>query len=259
MTTPTFRKRGAAMAVALAAVVLTRPAGAYETKGTEPVLATSPAERAPHDFTGAWGSLGGDHSAGVKFAPDIVPPIKVLSSIDDYLQPWAVEKHKEFNHLEYDLGKLQETPEADCMPFSMPGERQETRLGFQYITTPAVWLIIGGNNNFRLIHIDRSHPKTQKPTWMGHTIGHWEGNTLVTDTIGFNAKGTIEDGVHHTDKLHMTGRYSLTSEGKAMQIVYTYDDPGSTTRTFKFARVLPLFPNATLVDQEDRCEGRPSY
>ena len=252
--------RKAFLAALLCSAVATGPAGAYETKGIPPVLGPKASERAPHDFTGAWGSLGGDHAAGVKFDPDTVPPGKVLSTIDDYLQPSFVEEHKKFIHLEEVEGKLQFTPEAGCLPFSMPGERQETRLAFHHYVVPAVWLVVGGNDNFRLIHIDRSHPKDLKPSYQGHTIGHWEGDTLVTDTIGFNGKGTFEDGVHHTTKLHVTGRYSIVNEGKvALKMLYTYDDPGSLTKTFKFGRVLPLMPNDTMVEQEDRCEGRASY
>ena len=216
-------------------------------------------KRDAHDFTGMWGNVGGDHFQGVVFPPDTVPPAKVLSTIDSDLQPWALKLHQDFNHQEYDLGHLQETVEGDCLPFTMPGERQESRIGFRFISTPAVLFILGGSDNFRLVHIGKTQPKHLQPTWMGHSVGHWEGDTLMIDTAGFNDKGTFEDGVHHTDKLHVTAEYKLIRNGAVLQMTYVYDDPGSLLHPFKFGRVLPLNPNGIFVDQEDRCSGRASY
>ncbi len=120
-------------------------------------------------------------------------------------------------------------------------------------------LVIGGSDNFRLIHIDKAHPKPLQSSWMGHSIGHWEGDTLVVDTQGFNALGTLEDGVHHTDKLHMTARYTLRRNGTVFEGIYTYEDPGSLIKPMKFARVLPLEVKGEFYEQEDRCAGRASY
>ncbi len=189
----------------------------------------------------------------------MVAPNEVLSKIDDYLQPWARAKHKQFDDLT-SAGHLQKTPEDTCKPFSMPGERQETRMGFRFFTTPKLWVVISVDNTYRFIRINGEHPKNLKPSWMGDSIGHWEGDTLVVDTIGFNDKGTIEDGVYHTSKLHMTERLSKSPDGKFLVMIYTYDDPGSTTKPFKFARVLPFFEKDTMVQQEDACAaGRASY
>ena len=244
-------------ALGLPAFAQTPPAKA-EPKKPVPVIETIKDD--PHNFTGVWGRLGSAHDPKDVPIPDgYVRPNDVLAKIDDYLQPWALAKHQEFTKLT-DEGHLQKTPEDQCEPFSMPGERQETRMGFRFFTTPKLWTVVSVDNTYRYIRINGKHPKTLRPSWMGDSIGHWEGDTLVVDTLGFNDKGTFEDGAHHSTKLHVTERISKTADGKWLVMLYTYDDPGSLTKPFKFARILPAEPGDTMVQQEDSCPaGRESY
>ncbi len=183
----------------------------------------------------------------------VLPPYEVLPKIDDYLQPWAATEHKRWVHMNDEVGVMQMAVQNRCLPHNMPGERQESRLALNIIALPKVWMITGRGFNHRLIRIGGEHPKDLKPSWLGDSVGHWEGDTLVVDTIGFNDQGMLEDGVHHTAQLHMTARYRLFElDGKrAIQAIYTYDDPGSTTKTLRFARVHVESDNE--VDQEAAC------
>ena len=216
--------------------------------------------RDDHNFTSVWGRMGGPHDPKDVPIPDgYIRPNDVLGKIDDYLTPAFKARHVEFTKLT-DAGHLQKTPEDQCEPFSMPGERQETRMGFRYFTTPKLWVIISVDNAYRYVRINGKHPAHLKPSWMGDSVGHWEGDTLVIDTVGFNDKGTFEDGAYHSTKLHVTERISKTPDGKWLVMLYTYDDPVSLTKPFKFARILPFFPTDTMVQQEDSCPaGRESY
>ena len=252
---PTKASRLSALAL-VAALVL--PVGAAhsqdaakpEPKKAPPVLETL---RDDHDFTSVWGRMGGAHDPKDVPIPDgYVRPNDVLTKIDDYLLPWALKKHQEFTKLT-DSGHLQKTPEDQCEPFSMPGERQETRMGFRFFTTPKLWVITSVDNTYRYVRINGKHPKALRPSWMGDSIAHWDGDSLVIDTVGFNDKGTFEDGVYHTAKLHVTERISKSADGKWLVMLYTYDDPGSLKMPFKFARILPFFPSDTMVQQEDSC------
>jgi hypothetical protein len=78
----------------------------------------------------------------------------------------------------------------------------------------------------------RSHPKNLEPSYYGHSIGYWEGDTLVVDTIGFNESLWIEkQGLPHTDKLHLIEHFTRT-DYKTMTYEVTIDDPGAYTRAW---------------------------
>ena len=118
------------------------------------------------------------------------------------------------------------------------------------------------NRSYRLVRLDAEHmdPGPWDPSYVGESVAKWDGDSLVIDTVGFNDKGTFEDGVYHTAKLHVTERISKSADGKWLVMLYTYDDPGSLKMPFKFARILPFFPSDTMVQQEDSCPaGRESY
>ena len=222
--------------------------------------APSPARPAPtlaeiqsgEAWDGRWQSTA-SRATAAGLPEGVLPPFEVLPKIDDYLQPWAAAEHKRWMHMNDEMGVMQKAVQNRCLPHNMPGERQESRLAFNMIAVPSVWMMTGRGFNHRFIRIGGEHPKDLKPSWLGDSVGHWEGDTLVVDTIGFNNQGMLEDGVRHTAQLHMTARYRLFElEGKrAIQALYTYDDPGSTTRTLRFARVHVEGNNE--VDQEAAC------
>jgi hypothetical protein len=92
---------------------------------------------------------------------------------------------------------------------------------------------IGGPHTFRIIYMDgRKHPEKLTPTYYGHSIGWWEGDTLVVDTVGFNERFWIDRGqLPHTDKLHLVEKYTRTSL-ESMRYELTIDDPGAYTAPF---------------------------
>ena len=92
---------------------------------------------------------------------------------------------------------------------------------------------IGGPHTFRTIFMDgRKHPEKLTPTYYGHSIGWWEGDTLVVDTVGFNERFWIDRGqLPHTDQLHLIEKYTRTSL-ETMRYELTVDDPAAYTSTF---------------------------
>jgi hypothetical protein len=89
---------------------------------------------------------------------------------------------------------------------------------------------IGGPYSFRIIYMDgRPHPNALEPTYAGHSVGQWEGDTLVVDTVGFNEGSWIEaEGFPHTDQLHLIERFSRTNFN-TLKYKVTVDDPGAYT------------------------------
>ena len=103
----------------------------------------------------------------------------------------------------------------------------------------------------RKIWIGREHPKDiteYVPMWMGHSIGRWEGDTLVVDTIGFNERFWMDrEGSPHTEKLHFTERFTRMDMNN-LKYEITVDDPGAYTATWSTGFVLRWSPGQELFE-----------
>jgi hypothetical protein len=91
-------------------------------------------------------------------------------------------------------------------------------------------LNIAGPHSWRVIYMDgRDHPKDLRPTYLGHSIGHWEGDALVIDSVGFNEKQWAVGAFPNTEQLHMIERISRPNL-KTLSYEATIDDPGAYTK-----------------------------
>ena len=119
----------------------------------------------------------------------------------------------------------------------------------------------------REIYTDgRQHPKDLNSTWMGDSIGKWEGDTLVVDSVGFNDKTWLDnDGHPHTDELHVVERVHRTSHD-TLTIDVTIDDPKAYTKPWGGHMIFELKPdwnlgemvcedNITFSDLQKKTEG----
>jgi hypothetical protein len=146
-------------------------------------------------------------------------------------QPWAKALF-EYRRSRDD----RDSPHARCKPSA--GPRQiGTAYGFEIVEFPDVQRVIifdiGGPQTYRTIHMDgRPHPKGRDliPTHYGHSIGRWEGDTLVVETVGFNEQNWIDaEGLIHTDQYHQTERFTRT-DFSTLRYEVTIDDPGAYTK-----------------------------
>ena len=114
---------------------------------------------------------------------------------------------------------------------------------YEIVQTPArlVMLFEDDIPSHRTVYLDgRRHPKDPNPDWMGHSIGHWEGATLVVDTVGFNDKTWLDTQGHaHTERLHVTERMRRPDLGH-LEIEFTIEDPGAYARPWIIKRVADL-------------------
>jgi len=127
-------------------------------------------------------------------------------------------------------------PHTRCKPSGGP-RQWLTPYGAEFLVLPeqqvAYIFDIGGPHTFRTIYMDgRTHPEDLMPSFYGHSIGWWEGDTLVVDTVGFNEGFWLDRGqLPHTSQLHLLEKYTRMSVG-SMRYELTIDDPGAYTEPF---------------------------
>jgi len=129
----------------------------------------------------------------------------------------------------------------------------------KYIQTPAVTVILfEAYNHYRQIFTDgRPLPKDPQPSWLGYSVGKWEGNTFVVESNGFNDQTWLDDGGHpHTEALHLTERFTRRSFGH-MDIQITIDDPKAYTKPWTVTIPKDLMADTELI--EWMCENEKDY
>jgi hypothetical protein len=164
-------------------------------------------------------------------------------------QPWAaaVYDYNSVNQSKYD-------PEGYCLPPGGP-RLMATPYPAEIIQLPEQKRILmifeGATHIWREIYMDgRPHPTGDalNPTYLGHSVGHWEGDTLVVDVVGFNEATWLDYFGHpHTDQLHVVERYSRPSK-QTLHYEVLVDDPGAYTRPFKMAWDIPWRANGELTE-----------
>jgi hypothetical protein len=138
---------------------------------------------------------------------------------DPAMLPWAAERFKKL--LESNVA---DTPGLHCLP---QGPLFVGAFFFKFVHTPKLLIMIQEDiPNLYQVYLDgRAHPANSDPSWMGHSIGKWDGDTLVVDRVGFNDRSLI--GLYsHTEQLHISERWTRTDLGH-MKVEMTIEDPGA--------------------------------
>jgi hypothetical protein len=99
-----------------------------------------------------------------------------------------------------------------------------------------VVLLYNNNDQIRYVYLNQPHSKSVTPSWFGESVGRYEGDTLVVDTIGLagkNGKSVMDAfGTPHTDALHVIERYHLINGGNTLRMDIHVEDPGAFTMPF---------------------------
>jgi hypothetical protein len=171
--------------------------------------------------------LGNTTGKGLWLPGPVIPNPMGLGEIP--FQPWAkaVQADRRRNQLE---------PHARCKPSG--GARVFlTPYGVEIVEFPELQRVlifdVGGPHTFRTIYTDgRTHPKNFAPNYYGHSIGWWEGDTLVVDTVGFNERFWFDrSGNPHTEQLRTLERFTRL-DSATLRYELTIDDPGAYTAPF---------------------------
>ena len=140
-----------------------------------------------------------------------------------------------------------DSPQAHCLPSAI------IRIGPVYaiVQSPGMMVEISDDDSpgFHQIYLNgRAHPKDPMPAWYGHNVGHWEGDTLVVDRVGFNDRSWLDQESHpHSDKLHVVERYKRPDLGH-LETEITVEDPGVLARPYTTKRVSDLAPTEDIYE-----------
>ena len=166
------------------------------------------------------------------------------------LTPWGEAKFKTANPETND-------PNLGCLPTGVP-RLMFVPLPLEIVQTPTrVVIIHEGVQALREIYLNRQHPADLDPTFSGDSVGKWEGDTLVVDTIGFNDKTWLDAvGLPHSEKMHVSERIRRADHDTLTDDV-TIDDPMAYTKPFTVQQVYKLKPGWEI--QEYVCEENNKY
>jgi hypothetical protein len=126
-------------------------------------------------------------------------------------------------------GKAVFSREARCWPTGVPTYDLNQAQPIYFAQTPKEVVIMWQmDHQVRHIYLDVPHSANPKPSWYGESVGHYEGDTLVVDTIGQNTETYVDNyRTPHSEKLHVVERFHLTNEGKNLQADIVVDDPAT--------------------------------
>lgn len=145
------------------------------------------------------------------------------------LQPWAIESMRKANELA-GAGKQAYEARASCHPGGVPGYLVMGRVNPMYIVQGprTVVFINEGGPEVRHIYLDVPHTAHPRPSPYGESVGHYEGDTLVVDTVGLSADTFIDNyRTPHTTQEHVIERYRLINGGNGLQVDIRVEDPGA--------------------------------
>jgi len=156
------------------------------------------------------------------------PTFRIPDLSNPNLKPWVKERMRKDTD-EILAGKRPAfTAQSSCWPAGVPffmGYGGPDPLVF--IQMPKqVRIMWREDNQTRRIAMDAPHSPNPKPSWYGESVGHYEGDTLVVDTIGLNDKTFVDIyRTPHTEKLHVVERWRMLDGGQRMEVIFTVDDP----------------------------------
>jgi len=228
--------------LSLAIAVLTAVLNAQFNDGGEQVAKGLPA---PHtrdghiDFSGVYHAPGygpGDPpiTSGETIARNIA---RGLKPSDVPLLPSAADLMRQRQAL-----NSKDDPEGLCLPMGTP---RKDPYPWKIVQTPQLFLILyeGNVHSFRQVFLDgRPHDPNVEETWWGDSIGKWDGDTLVVDTVGLNDKAWLDlIGHPRTEKAHIIERFTRPELGR-LNIEITIDDPGAYSKAWKVSESAQLAP-----------------
>ena len=166
------------------------------------------------------------------------PNLRIGNDRSPLLTQWAADEMKKTNQAIL-AGGVPFDPAARCWPAGVPAVVTFAiePLYFAQAKGDVVMLYQRGQVA-RHVYMDRPHSARVKPSWYGESVGHYEGDTFVVDTIGLSDKSFVDVfNTPHTNALHVVERYKTIENGNLLQVVITVDDPGAFTKPWSAMKI----------------------
>jgi hypothetical protein len=178
------------------------------------------------------------------------PAVRMGNWKDPVLKPWAAAQMKASNdEIISGKRKVPFAAQARCYPGGVPGQLLFSVEPFYFIQTPkVVYMIWQHDHMVRRVFLTDRHSETVKPSWFGESIGTYESaDTLVVDTIGLQTKNSYIDNYRtpHTDKLHVTERFTLGYDG-SLEALVRVEDPDTFNEALFMVQRWRKVPNEFL-------------
>jgi hypothetical protein len=162
------------------------------------------------------------------------PTYRIADLSNPILQPWVRDIMKVDNDAVRAGQKIPFMARERCYPGGVPEWNIFRRVAAPmvfFVQTPKEVLIIWrGDSQVRHIYVDVPHSANPKPSWYGESVGHYDGDALVVDTIGLSTKTFVDNyRTPHTEQLHVVERFHLINDGKKMEVDIHVEDPGAFT------------------------------
>ena len=204
---------------------------------------TAPAPRLADgkpDLNGLWNAVDGRFLTNISRRAGVTPPFT----------PWAEAL---FNERQANQGR--DRPAGFCLPHGIPDAMLVPNYPWKIVQTPGLTVILYENfTDFRQIFTDgRDFPPERGPTWFGYSLGRWEGDVFVVESLGFNGKTWLDDGGHPvSEEMRITERFRRKDFGH-LEIEFTFNDPKAYTKPWSVTVPFDLLPDTEII--ENVCEN----
>ena len=158
------------------------------------------------------------------------PAFRVADLTNPILQPWTREALRKVNERSLS-GKVVAIPKERCWPVGVPAFLLLPATPVYFLQTPkVVEMVWMQDHQVRRVYLDVPHSANPKPSWFGESVGHYEGDTLVVDTVGITPRTFVDNyQTPHTDQLHVVERFQMVDAGKTLEVKVHVEDPGAFT------------------------------
>ncbi|HEX5282131.1 MAG TPA: hypothetical protein VFW28_18780 [Micropepsaceae bacterium] len=155
----------------------------------------------------------------------VTPTYRIADLSNPNLKP-AIKQAMQKDIDEVLAGKIAYSPSTSCEPSGVPAYLLQPTVLYFVQTPEQIIMINSYDSEVRHVFLNATHSANVKPSWYGESVGHYEGDSLVIDTIGVSRKSFVDAyRTPHSESLHVVERWSLADGGRTMQVLVTVDDP----------------------------------
>jgi hypothetical protein len=208
----------------------------------------------PPDLTGVWSTYRGGPGADPKLAP---PPASPLALKPEYAKPY--EARRAIEAASNQRGEQLANASVQCVPYGFPTMMSVAIYPVEIIQSPKqVTVISEAFSEVRRIYLDKPQLAVDDvpPGYYGHSVGHWDGNTLAVDTVGIKTTVPGYRGMPHSEQLHITERFKLVAPDY-LQDQITIEDPVVLEKPVTYTLAYKRNPDYEMV--EFVCDNNREY